>query len=74
MSYVEYVPDELVEHKDRAVVSVLNANRDATEEEAEEMINAIVNLVFEKRGQDGYQALYDEMMLIWEWRKQNDSK
>lgn len=47
MSYVEYVPDELVEHKDRAVVSVLNANRDATEEEAEEMINAIVNLVFE---------------------------
>lgn len=47
MSYVEYVPDELVEHKDRAVVSVLNASRDCTEAEAEEMINSIVNLVFE---------------------------
>ena len=47
MSYVEYVPDELVEHKDRAVVSVLNACRDTTEEEAAEMINSIVNLVFE---------------------------
>jgi hypothetical protein len=47
MSYVENVPDELVPHKDRAVVAVLNANRDATEEEAEEMINSIVNLVFE---------------------------
>lgn len=30
--------------------------------------------VYSKRGPDGYQALYDEMMLIWEWRKQNDSK
>jgi hypothetical protein len=47
MSYVENVPDELIEHKDRAIVAVLNANRDATEEEAEEMINSIVNLVFE---------------------------
>lgn len=25
--------------------------------------------VYTKRGQEGYQALYDEMMLIWEWRK-----
>jgi succinate dehydrogenase flavin-adding protein (antitoxin of CptAB toxin-antitoxin module) len=47
MSYVEYVPEELIEHKDRAIVAVLNANRDSTEEEAEEMVNAIVNLVFE---------------------------
>ena len=28
--------------------------------------------VYSKRGPDGYQALYDEMMLIWEWRKQNE--
>ena len=47
MSYVEFVPPELVEHKDRAVVAVLNACHDSTEEEAEEMINSIVNLVFE---------------------------
>jgi hypothetical protein len=47
MSHVEYVPEELIEHKDRAIVAVLNANRDSTEEEAEEMVNAIVNLVFE---------------------------
>ena len=30
--------------------------------------------VYSKRGPDGYQALYDEMMRLWEWRKQNDSK
>jgi succinate dehydrogenase flavin-adding protein (antitoxin of CptAB toxin-antitoxin module) len=47
MSHEEYVPEELIEHKDRAIVAVLNANRDSTEEEAEEMVNAIVNLVFE---------------------------
>ena len=47
MSYIENVPDELLEHKDRAIVAVLNANRDCTEHEAEEMINAIVSLVFE---------------------------
>ena len=47
MSYVENVPEELIGHKDRAVVAVLNANRESTEAEAEEMINSIVNLVFE---------------------------
>jgi hypothetical protein len=30
--------------------------------------------VYDKRGQQGYQDLYDEMMRLWEWRKQNDSK
>ena len=25
--------------------------------------------VYDKRGQEGYQALYDEMMKLWEWRK-----
>ena len=47
MSYIEDVPDELEEHKDRAVVAVLNAMDHITEDEAEEMINSIVNLVFE---------------------------
>lgn len=47
MSYIEEVPDELEEHKDRAVVAVLNAMERITEDEAEEMINSIVNLVFE---------------------------
>ena len=28
--------------------------------------------VYSKRGSEGYQALYDEMMLIWEWRKKNE--
>jgi hypothetical protein len=41
------IPEDYREHHDRAVVAVLNANRDSTEDEAEEMVNAIVNLVFE---------------------------
>jgi hypothetical protein len=47
MSYIDDVPPELSEHKDRAVVAVLNANEGCKEHEAEEMINAIVSLVFE---------------------------
>jgi hypothetical protein len=47
MSYIDDVPPELSEHKDRAVVAVLNANEGCNEHEAEEMINAIVSLVFE---------------------------
>jgi len=27
--------------------------------------------VYEKRGPQGYQDLYDEMLRIWEWEKKN---
>jgi hypothetical protein len=28
--------------------------------------------VYDKRGPQGYQELYDEMMKIWKWRKENE--
>lgn len=29
--------------------------------------------VYKHRGPQGYQDLYDEMLRLWEWRKENDS-
>ena len=28
--------------------------------------------VYDKRGPQGHQDLYDEMMRLWEWRKKNE--